>query len=181
MLDHDGREIPRTVRDAILARTNGLDADAWDLLHLLACAPEAIPDHLLAHLGIGLPALRAVDRAGLIRRGPRGVAFRHDLCRMAISGTLPPGGGGVVPPSHARCPRSRRRTPIRPCWPTTRSAPAIAARTLRHATDAGRAAARSGAHTQAAAFFATALEQGAPDVGRRRGGAPRAARRASAT
>jgi len=56
MLDHDGQEMPRTVRDAILSRTNGLSADAWDLLHLLACAPEAIPDHLLAPLGIGLLA-----------------------------------------------------------------------------------------------------------------------------
>jgi predicted ATPase len=77
MLDHDDVELPRTVRDAILGRTNGLGADAWDLLHLLSCAPEAIPDHLLVPLGIGLPALRAVDLAGLIRRGPRGVARRH--------------------------------------------------------------------------------------------------------
>ena len=69
-----------------------LDAEAWDLLHLLACAPEAIPDHLLPALGIGFPPLRALDQAGLIRRGPRGVAFRHDLCRLAIADTIPPGG-----------------------------------------------------------------------------------------
>ena len=56
MLDHAGDDLPGTVRDAILARTTDLDADAWDLLHLLACAPEAIPDHLLARLGVGLPA-----------------------------------------------------------------------------------------------------------------------------
>ncbi len=31
----------------ILARTADLDAAAWDVLHLLACAPEAIPDQLL--------------------------------------------------------------------------------------------------------------------------------------
>ena len=43
-------------------------------------------------------------------------------------------------PGGARPPRARRRRPAR----------AI----LRHAADAGRAAARSGAHTQAAAFFA---------------------------
>ena len=113
MLDHDGSELPRTVRDAILARTNGLAADAWDVLHLLSCSPEAISDHLLAHLGVGLPALRAVDVAGLIRRGSRGVAFRHDLCRIAISETLPPGG---APSLHRRIldalessrPRTRR-------------------------------------------------------------------------
>ena len=50
MLDHGGGEIPVTVRDAVLARTSDLSAEAWDLLHLLACAPEAIPDPLLAPL-----------------------------------------------------------------------------------------------------------------------------------
>lgn len=158
MLDHDdGGEIPRTVRDAILERTNGLAADAWDLLHLLACAPEAIPDHLLAPLGIGLPPLRAVDHAGLVRRGPRGVAFRHDLCRIAIGDTLPPGGAVSF---HSRMLAALDSSPA--------TDPAVlvhhslgagdAIRTLRHATAAGRAAARSGAHTQAAAFFQIAVD-----------------------
>jgi DNA-binding CsgD family transcriptional regulator len=162
MLDHGGSEIPRTVRDAILARTNGLSAEAWDLLHLLACAPEAIPDPLLAHLGIGLPALRAADLAGLIRRGPRGVAFRHDLCRMAIAGTLPPGGGVSF---HRRMLDALDSSPhTDPAVLAHHSVGAgDAPRILRHASDAGLAAARSGAHTQAAAFFLTALEQGAPD------------------
>jgi DNA-binding CsgD family transcriptional regulator/tetratricopeptide (TPR) repeat protein len=160
MLDHTDGDIPRTVRDAILARTTGLAADAWDLLHLLACAPEAIPDHLLAHLGVGLPALRAADLAGLIRRGPRGVTFRHDLCRMAIAGTLPPGGGVSF---HRRMLDALESSPH--ADPAVLAHHAVsaadAARTLRHATDAGRAAARSGAHTQAAAFFRTALQRGA--------------------
>ena len=163
MLDHDGREIPRTVRDAVLARTSGLDPEAWDVLHLLACAPEAIPDHLLAPLGIGLPALRDVDQAGLIRRGPRGVAFRHDLCRIAISGTLPPGGGVSF---HRRLLTALESSPNPD--PAVLAHHALGAgdadRVLRHATAAGRAAARSGAHTQAAAFFETALERGAPDA-----------------
>lgn len=159
MLDHDDAgEIPRTVRDAILERTNGLDVEAWDLLHLLACAPEAIPDHLLAPLGVGLEPLRAIDHAGLVRRGPRGVTFRHDLCRIAIAGTLPPGGAVEF---HRRMLTALDSSP--------NADPAVlvhhalgagdAVRTLRHATDAGRAAARSGAHTQAAAFYQIALDQ----------------------
>ena len=55
MLDHSGgsgANLPTTVRDAILARTAGLGVAEWDLLHLLACAPGAIPDDLLAHLGV---------------------------------------------------------------------------------------------------------------------------------
>jgi len=161
MLDHDAGEIPRTVRDAILARTTGLAPDAWEFLHLLACAPEAIPDHLLARLGIGLPPLRAADDVGLIRRGPRGVAFRHDLCRIAIGETLPPGGEASF---HRRMLDALESSPA--------ADPAVlvhhsigagdAVRTYGHAIDAGRAAARSGAHTQAAAFFLTAAEQGTP-------------------
>jgi DNA-binding CsgD family transcriptional regulator/tetratricopeptide (TPR) repeat protein len=161
MLDHDDEEIPRTVRDAILSRTHGLDVDGWDLLHLLACAPQALADHLLAPLGVGLPALRSLDRAGLIRRDPRGIAFRHDLCRMAIVGTLPPGGEVSF---HRRMLDALERSgSVDPAVLAHHAAGAgDAGRTLRYATDAGRAAARSGAHTQAAAFFLTALERGAP-------------------
>src|SRR3954452_23189587 len=40
MLDHEGDDVPVSIRDAILSRTTGLDAESWDLLHLLVCAPE---------------------------------------------------------------------------------------------------------------------------------------------
>ena len=96
MLEHQhasasDMDLPTTVRDAVLARTSDLDAAAWDALNLLTCSPGAVPDRLLADLGVTLPALRALSDAGLIRRSSRGVAFRHDLCRMAISSVIPPG------------------------------------------------------------------------------------------
>ena len=50
-----------------------------------------IPDYLLAGLGVTLPASRALVEAGLIRRSARGVAFRHDLCRLAVRSVIPPG------------------------------------------------------------------------------------------
>ena len=62
MLDHHGDDLPTTVRDAVLARTSGLDPAAWDLLNLLTCSPGVIPDHLLAELGVTLPASRAWPR-----------------------------------------------------------------------------------------------------------------------
>ena len=161
MIDYEGGDIPRNVRDAVLARTTELTADAWDLLHLLACAPEAIPDQLLPRLGIGLLPLRMVDDAGLVRRGPRGVAFRHDLCRIAISSTLPPGGEVSF---HLRMldalESSPRTDPAVLAHHAERAGDAV--RTLRYAAEAGRAAARSGAHTQAAEFFRIALERGVP-------------------
>jgi DNA-binding CsgD family transcriptional regulator/tetratricopeptide (TPR) repeat protein len=161
MLDHTGDDLPVSVRDAVLARTTPLDAESWDLLHLLTCSPEAIPDHLLAILGIGFTPLRALDQAGLIRRGTRGVAFRHDLCRIAIADALPPGADG---PLHRRMLAALNVSPA--ADPAVLAHHAVGAgdapQILRHATDAGRAAARSGAHTQAAAFLRMALDHGPP-------------------
>ncbi len=160
LLDHPTAQLPTTVRDAILARTTRLPADAWDLLHLLVCAPEAIPDHLLVPLGIGFQPLRSLHELGLVRRGHRGVTFRHDLDRMAIASVIPP---GAEPALH------RRLLQALESFPT--SDPAVlahhalgagdAAAILRHAAAAGRAAARAGAHTQAAEFYARALERAA--------------------
>ena len=93
MLEHQhvsDTDLPTTVRDAVLARTSDLDPAAWDALNLLTCSPGAVPDRLLTDLGVTLPALRALSDAGLTRRSVRGVAFRHDLCRMAVSSVIPP-------------------------------------------------------------------------------------------
>jgi DNA-binding CsgD family transcriptional regulator/tetratricopeptide (TPR) repeat protein len=159
MLDHVGDDLPGTVRDAILARTTGLDEAAWELLHLLACAPEAIPDHLLAPLRIGLPELRALDDAGLIRRRARGVTFHHDLCRTAIDGTIPPGGAVAL-----------HRRMLDALEATAQPDPAVLVhhavgardpeRILVHAANAGRSATLSGAHHEAADFFTIALDHG---------------------
>lgn len=161
MLEHDGDDLPVTVRDAVLARTIDLDDEARALLDLLVCAPEAIPDRLLPPLGIGITPLRALDAAGLIRRTSRGVAFRHDLVRLAVSGSLPPGGEAAL-----------HRQMLDALETTLRADPAVLvhhargagdpARILRYASVAGRAAARSGAHTQAAEFFRLALDHGEP-------------------
>jgi DNA-binding CsgD family transcriptional regulator/tetratricopeptide (TPR) repeat protein len=161
MLDHIGEDLPTTVRDAVLARTVGLDLAAWDLLYLLACAPGAIPDYLLADLGVSVPALRTLDEAKLIRRSDRGVAFRHDLCRVAVESVIPPGAEAGL-----------HRRMIHAYESASRTDPAVlthhalgaedAERIRRAAADAGRAAARSGAHTQAVEFYRIALDRGGP-------------------
>lgn len=159
MLDHTGTDLPTTVRDAILARTVGLDAAAWDLLYLLACAPGALPDILLAPLNVTIPTLRTLDTAKLIRRSDRGVAFRHDLCRLAVESVIPPGAEVAV---HRRMIAAYQTVPEPD--PAVLTHHALGAGdtglTRRSAARAGRAAARSGAHTQAADFYRTALEYG---------------------
>ncbi|MGX1805961.1 AAA family ATPase [Nocardia sp. NPDC055321] len=158
MLDHRTGDLPATVRDAILARTAGLDTAAWDLLHLLSCAPGAIADHLLVDLGVTLPALRALDDAGLIRRNDRGVAFRHDLCRLAVTSVIPP---GAEPSLHRRFIRAHHAAADPDPAIITHHAVGAGDRDLitEAAAAAGRAAARSGAHTQATEFFRLALDQ----------------------
>lgn len=159
MLDHSGDALPTTVRDAILARTVGLGVPEWDVLHLLACAPGAIPDDLLAHLGVTLPTLRALDEGKLIRRSARGLAFRHDLCRLTVASVTPL---GAEPDLHRRM--------IEAYDAAARDDPAVvthhalgagdAERVVVAASAAGRAAARSGAHTQATEFYRIALDRG---------------------
>ncbi|MEV6072147.1 AAA family ATPase [Nocardia sp. NPDC052001] len=157
MLDHRTGELPTTVRDAILARTAGLDTAAWDLLHLLTCAPGAIADHLLTDLGVTLPALRALDDAKLIKRDNRGVAFRHDLCRLAITSVIPP---GAEPSLHRRFIEAHYATAQPDPAVITHHAVGAGDRALitKAAAQAGYAAARSGAHTQSTEFFRLALQ-----------------------
>ena len=166
MLEHNRislseTDLPTTVRDAVLARTSDLDAAAWDALNLLSCSPGAVPDRLLTDLGVTLPALRALSDAGLIRRSPRGVAFRHDLCRMAISSVIPPGAGVGL---HRRLLDAyESASDVDPAVLTHHALGADdAGRVRRAAYDAGMTAARSGAHTQAAEFFTLALQHGGP-------------------
>jgi len=159
LLDHGGDALPATVRDAILARTAELDVASWDLLNLLTCAPGAIPDHLLTGLGVTLPALRRLDAANLIRRSPRGVAFRHDLCRLAVASVIPPGAESAL---HRRLLDAHDAASDRE--PAVITHHALGAgdrrRVVEAALEAGQVAARTGAHTQSAEFFATALEHG---------------------
>lgn len=160
MLDHPAVELPTTVRNAVLARTVGLDEASWDLLNLLTCAPGAIPDPLLVRLEVALPALRRLNDAQLIRRTDRGVAFRHDLCRLAVASVIPP---GAEPHLHRRMIDAYEATGhVDPAVIAFHAAGAGDPERVRvAATAAGRAAARSGAHRQAADFYRMAMESGA--------------------
>jgi DNA-binding CsgD family transcriptional regulator len=161
MLDHDGDDVPPTVRDALLARTVGLDAQGWDLLYLLACSPGPLSDEQLTGLGVSTEALRVVHEANLIRRTSRGIGFRHDLCRLAIASVIPP---GAQPAVHRRMLAGYGLMADPDPVLVTHHALGAGDRplTARAAGQAGAAAARSGAHTQAAEFFRIALESGGP-------------------
>ncbi|GAA4904054.1 regulatory LuxR family protein [Actinomycetospora succinea] len=158
-----GGDLPVSVRDAVLARTAGLDAEARDLADLLACAPGPVPDTLLPALGAGIGPLRTLDSAGLIGRDRRGITYRHDICRLAVAGAIPPGGEIAL---HRRMVDALET--LADPDPAVLAHHALAAgddgRVFRYAARAGRVAAASGAHTEGARFFTTALEHAPADA-----------------
>jgi DNA-binding NarL/FixJ family response regulator len=161
MLQHGSQHLPATVRDAILARTVGVSDAARELLDLLVCSPEGIPDRVLPALGIDVESLRSLNNVGLIQRGQNGVTFRHDLCREAITATLPPGAQAGL---HRRMVLALEATGTPDPAVLVQHARGAqdAARVLSYATSAGDAAARTGAHSQAADFYSLALDMGKP-------------------
>ena len=161
VLSQGGEEPPSSVRDAVMARTVDLDDEARSVLDLMACAPEGIGDRLLPGLGVGLGALRALDAVGFIGRTRRGVGFRHEICRRVIADAIPPGGAVGL---HLRILEAIEGQPSPDPAVLVHHALAVgdADRVFTFGSRAGRLAVRSGAHTEACAFFESALVHGGP-------------------
>jgi DNA-binding CsgD family transcriptional regulator len=151
--------IPGTVRDAVLARAARLTAGARSLLEAVAVVPDQAEPWLLDGLAPeSLPNLSECLASGMLIAGRDGIAFRHQLARLAVEESLdpvqrrelnrralaalsdPPAGGPDVTrlAHHAE-------------------AAADAAATVQHATAAGLLAASRGAHREAAAQYERAL------------------------
>jgi DNA-binding CsgD family transcriptional regulator len=156
--------LPASVRDAVWARMSRLDAPVRTVLELVSVSPMPLEEWLLeALLGDeGHAAIDASVDSGLLQRiNPGSLSFRHELARQAVlSGLRPAATRGL----HKRL-----------CKALTEQAPAHVrielARLVHHATGAqdahmvlqlapraARQAARLGAHRQAAAHLASALQ-----------------------
>ena len=84
-------EPPATVRDAVIARSAGLDRRALDLLEVVALVPpRAEPWLLEAVAGDGLDGIDDCLSSGLVTSDERGLAFRHELARLAMVDVIPP-------------------------------------------------------------------------------------------
>jgi len=81
--------VPATVRDAVLARVSRLGASAWGLLDAVAGVPQRAEVWLLEALAPrALEALDECVSSGILRTEADGVAFRHELARMAVEESL---------------------------------------------------------------------------------------------
>src|SRR5207248_6924540 len=82
---------PPTVRDAVLARVAGLSPPARSLLEAVAIAPPQAELWLLGALaGEAADRLEECLAAGMLCPQAGGVAFRHELARVAVEASLPP-------------------------------------------------------------------------------------------
>ena len=89
-----GERVPPTIADAVLARVRSLDPSTQDVLEQLAVVPSALDrwlaDVLVPGAGQGaVAALAVAEERGLLSVSTRKIAFRHELTRRAIAGSVP--------------------------------------------------------------------------------------------
>jgi DNA-binding CsgD family transcriptional regulator len=152
-------DMPPTVRDAVLARAARLSPDGRSLLEAVAIVPQRADLWLLEALaGEAAGRLDECLASGMLTPGPEGVAFRHELARLAIEESLAPNRAVALhrkalaalsaPPAGA---------PDLARLAHHAEAAGDAEAVLRFAPQAAERAASLGAHREAAAQYARAL------------------------
>jgi DNA-binding CsgD family transcriptional regulator/tetratricopeptide (TPR) repeat protein len=84
-----GQAAPSTVVDAVLARTGRLGAAAQAGLDQLAVIPSRVDLPMVRALLADLGPVTEAEELGVLEVRPDAVAFRHELARRAVLGSLP--------------------------------------------------------------------------------------------
>ena len=159
VLATEAQEIPATVRDAVLARGERLSNAARAVLEAVAITPPQAEVWLLEALaGKDVKRLEECLASGMLTSLAAGVAFRHDLARVALEEALAPDRRVTL---HRLALKALSHPPsgavdlARLAHHADGAADAQAV--LRFAPAAGDRAASLGAHREAAAQYARAL------------------------
>ena len=163
VLAQGGGEVPPTVRDAVLARTSRLSPAGSTALEAVSVAlPHAEPWLLDALTPDPAEGLDEALRAGILEAVPGAVAFRHEIARITVAGSLTPHRRlalhrlalrALADPPDGAVDLSRVAHHAEAAGDT--------AAVLRYAPAAADQAASIGAHREAAAQYARALRFGA--------------------
>lgn len=151
--------VPPTVRDAVLARVARLSPEARALLDAVAVVPRRVEVWLLEALTQG--ALSALDEcleSGILRAEADGVAFRHEVARLAIEESVAPDRAvGLHRRALAALAEPAVGGPDLSRLAHHAAAAGDAAAVLRFAPPAAEQAAAMGSHWEAQAQYARAL------------------------
>jgi DNA-binding CsgD family transcriptional regulator/tetratricopeptide (TPR) repeat protein len=151
---------PVTVRDAVLTRAARLSPTARGLLELVAVVPGRVEREVIEHaLGASfIVALEECLSSGMLRLEGASLAFRHELARQAMEGTILPTGRRALHAQVLRVLLEGGRGQIDIARLVHHAALAEdGALVLRYAPLAARQASAQGAHREAAAHYSTAL------------------------
>jgi DNA-binding CsgD family transcriptional regulator/tetratricopeptide (TPR) repeat protein len=86
-----GRDVPPTVRDAVLARVARLGPHATAVVEAVSIAPPALDAlSIVAVVGEASDSIDECLASGVLRADGGGVAFRHELARVAVEESLSP-------------------------------------------------------------------------------------------
>ncbi len=166
-----GAEIPQTVRDAVLARASRLSGDARALLEAVAVVPPQAELWLLEALADGpVERLEECLASGMLIAEAGGIAFRHELARLAVEESLGPTRSVDLHRKALSALAARRiGAPDLARLAHHAEAAADADNVLRYAPPAAERAASVGAHREAAALYGRALRFVDPDEPATRG------------
>jgi DNA-binding CsgD family transcriptional regulator len=156
-------EIPQTIRDAVLARAARLSGAARGLLEAVAVVPPQAELWLLNILvGDAVERLEECLSSGMLSPEPQGVAFRHELARIAVEESIAPNRRTEL---HKQVLAALVEAP-NDADPARLAHHAEAAgdteAVLRYAPAAAERAASVGAHRESAAQYARALRFAQP-------------------
>jgi DNA-binding CsgD family transcriptional regulator/tetratricopeptide (TPR) repeat protein len=159
-----GSGVPRTVRDAVLARAARVDPSVRRALEAVATVPARIEGWLLESLtGGDASAVDAAVEAGMLRPDAAdAVAFRHELARLAIEESMPPGRHRQLHAAVAQALVDRYGDAVDAARVAHHaSAAGNAELTVRYAVAAAERASRLGAHREAADQYERAVDHAA--------------------
>jgi DNA-binding CsgD family transcriptional regulator/tetratricopeptide (TPR) repeat protein len=148
--------VPETVRAAVLARVAALSAGERDVLELIAIFPGGV---LVSRIEAERAAVDECVRSGmLVADGPR-LAFRHELARLAIADSIPPGRKAGLHETALRSLLAEGAEPALLAFHAEEAGDSAAV--LRHAPVAAARARAVAAYRQAADHYAQALRYAA--------------------
>jgi DNA-binding CsgD family transcriptional regulator/tetratricopeptide (TPR) repeat protein len=159
VLAASGERIPPTVMDAVLARAARVGPLARELLDAVAIAPNRAEPWLLeALVGGGADTLEECLASGMLMTDQDGVAFRHELARLALEDALSPIRANAL---HRKALAALGDPPSGAPDPARLAHHAEAAgdgeAVLRYAPSAAKRASSMGAHRESAAQYSRAL------------------------